>query len=308
VEVEAGKPYKLTATVQPASAAKNVVWISYAYNISLNSVTGEVVVNYGSDAEVYAVDGVAGLKAMVVLKVKMTYPTPEAVDMGFKSGTKWASWNLGAAAPEMAGGYFAWGETEPKTAFTLYDYKWYDPETYTYDSPYDEYNRFLAPEDDAATVHLGGDWAMPTRDQVQEFIDNTEWVSDEVNGVKGKTVKSLKNGAKIFLPFAGHLDWDGELLEYGIVFQYHTKELENKYNSYWWGFDPDAGVIDGCDDRYHGANIRPVLNVSGKSNAPATRSLGPVKDEGQSYLLYDPQERSTARAHKMGPDSRRNRR
>ena len=245
-----------------------------------------------------------GKKAAIELKVKMTYPTPEAVDMGFSSGTKWASWNLGATAPEMPGGYFAWGETEPKTEFSVYDYKWYDPESDTY-TKYDEYNRFLTAEDDAATKHLGGDWAMPTREQVQEFINGTTWTNDEVNGVKGKMVKSLKNGARIFFPFAGALGWDGDMYGFGEVFFCHTKELADLSRSYYFGFDPDAGVIDGYDSRYSSASIRPVLNVSGKSNAPATRSLGPVKYEGKSYLLYNPRERSTNRANR-GPDRRRN--
>lgn len=38
-------------------------------------------------------------------------PTPmTAVDLGLPSGTKWASCNLGANAPEQEGDYYAWGE------------------------------------------------------------------------------------------------------------------------------------------------------------------------------------------------------
>ena len=38
---------------------------------------------------------------------------PQAIDLGLPSGLKWASFNLGASAPEEYGDYYAWGETEP---------------------------------------------------------------------------------------------------------------------------------------------------------------------------------------------------
>ena len=41
-----------------------------------------------------------------------------AVDLGLPSGTKWATFNLGATAPEEYGDYYAWGETAPKRATT----------------------------------------------------------------------------------------------------------------------------------------------------------------------------------------------
>ena len=44
----------------------------------------------------------------------------EAVDLGLPSGTKWASCNVGATKPEEYGGYYAWGETEPKENYSLY--------------------------------------------------------------------------------------------------------------------------------------------------------------------------------------------
>lgn len=33
------------------------------------------------------------------------------VDLGLPSGTKWATYNIGASSPEEYGYYFAWGET-----------------------------------------------------------------------------------------------------------------------------------------------------------------------------------------------------
>ena len=48
------------------------------------------------------------------------------VDLGLPSGTKWATMNVGAESPEDYGDYFAWGETETKSSYTLENYKWYD--------------------------------------------------------------------------------------------------------------------------------------------------------------------------------------
>ena len=45
------------------------------------------------------------------------------VDLGLPSGTKWATCNVGATSPEGYGNYYAWGETEPKTAYFWDNYK-----------------------------------------------------------------------------------------------------------------------------------------------------------------------------------------
>lgn len=40
------------------------------------------------------------------------------VDLGLPSGLKWAAYNVGAQSPEEYGDYFAWGEVNPKSAYT----------------------------------------------------------------------------------------------------------------------------------------------------------------------------------------------
>ena len=47
----------------------------------------------------------------------------EWVDLGLPSGTLWATCNVGANSPEEYGDYFAWGETEPKSYYSLSTYK-----------------------------------------------------------------------------------------------------------------------------------------------------------------------------------------
>lgn len=48
----------------------------------------------------------------------------EGVDLGLPSGLRWATCNLGATSEEQLGNQYAWGETEPKTSFTLKNYKY----------------------------------------------------------------------------------------------------------------------------------------------------------------------------------------
>lgn len=133
---------------------------------------------------------------------------PEAVDLGLPSGTKWASMNVGASAPEVFGGYYAWGETEEKD-----DYDW-DTYAYFYDADGDgNYNYDVdsvvnigmdisGTDYDVAHVKLGGDWHMPTDVQAQELIDNCTITATTLNGVSGMEFKG-PNGNTIFIPMGG---------------------------------------------------------------------------------------------------------
>ena len=102
----------------------------------------------------------------------------DSVDLGLPSGTKWATCNVGATAPEEYGDYFAWGETEPKTTYDWNTYKW---ATATWDATYESWQletltkyctsgeygtvdnkTVLDLEDDAAHANRGGAWLLPT--------------------------------------------------------------------------------------------------------------------------------------------------
>lgn len=49
---------------------------------------------------------------------------PEAVDLGLS--VRWASFNIGAAAPEEYGWYYAWGDTLEREVCMKYSYLYYD--------------------------------------------------------------------------------------------------------------------------------------------------------------------------------------
>ena len=166
----------------------------------------------------------------------------EAVDLGLPSGTKWANMNVGALYPWGYGLFFAWGETKGYTSvpegtpddkgkYTMTDhsfdwasYKWCngtkDSMTkYCTNSEYGTEDGMLnlLPEDDAAQANWGGQWVMPTYDEMKELVDNTTCTETTVNGVKGWEYTSDINGKSIFLPAAGYRDgdWLGYQSEYG---------------------------------------------------------------------------------------------
>ena len=176
---------------------------------------------------------------------------PDAVDLGLPSGTLWATFNVGATAPEEYGNYFAWGEIEPKSNYNWRTYKWvqegrttwlyitkytvadnqkygiwYNDDTFVGDNKTE-----LDAADDAAIAHFGSNWRMPTIGEWEELKDdkNCTWTWTTENGVYGYKVTSNKEGYtnnSIFLPACG----------------YHEDDFENDgWYGYYWSrsLDPD---------------------------------------------------------------------
>ena len=210
-----------------------------------------------------------------VTKVEKVYvtteeqtPEPESIDMGLS--VKWASFNLGASKPEECGDYYGWGCTEAYAegedvtwAWALYFQKLGGTGTSMDDcgtdkDPLKEYfetngHNIAGTKWDAARQKLGGAWRMPTRDEIDELVneENCSWSKTTENGVNGYMVTSKKNGNSIFLPAAGRR-------------QYGNEDLVGELGCYW-GASPDARFSNaarniyftnvyygGYDDRYIG--------------------------------------------------------
>lgn len=140
-----------------------------------------------------------------------------AVDLGLS--VKWGAYNVGADTPEDSGYYFAWAETQGYTKDTLdgrsfdYSHLKYSEGT-SYRGPFSKYvmkqesgnvdnKNVLESVDDAATVNLGGNWRMPTREEMQELIDNCTCLWTTYKGTQGIKVIG-KNGNSIFIPAVGY--------------------------------------------------------------------------------------------------------
>lgn len=90
---------------------------------------------------------------------------------------KWADRNIGANSPEDSGLYFQWGDTVGYSKeqigvdkeFTWNDYKWGTEENPTKYNDSDG-KTVLDLEDDAAYVLMGGDWRLPTKEDIEELF------------------------------------------------------------------------------------------------------------------------------------------
>ena len=138
----------------------------------------------------------------------------EYVDLGLPSGTMWATCNVGADKPEDEGLLFQFGRVD--------GYK-YDDENHKFktnaqnleDGSSSKYvpvtasgkiykeREILDLADDAAHIHMGGRWKMPTYDEFKELVDNTTHDVVTINGVKGMMFTSYIKSKQLFIPFAG---------------------------------------------------------------------------------------------------------
>lgn len=148
------------------------------------------------------------------VKIKLEYkekerPAPgQWVDLGLPSGIKWAGWNVGASRPEENSGYYAWGETEEKSEYSIETYKHKELDHYdAYESVcYWRYkyigDNISGTSYDVASVRWGGGARMPTLEEIDELCDECYWEGGYLNGVGGDFVIG-PNGNSIFIPFAG---------------------------------------------------------------------------------------------------------
>ena len=138
------------------------------------------------------------------------------VDLDLPSRTLWATMNVGASKPSDSGFYFQWGDTkgytkdqvgdiEGRKAFSWMDYKFSIKGSNENFSKYTTTGATLELADDAANANMGGDWHMPTPQQIQELIDETTTAWTTQDGVKGRLFTSKTDTSKsIFIPAAGY--------------------------------------------------------------------------------------------------------
>ncbi|MBQ3595478.1 MAG: hypothetical protein II981_08730 [Bacteroidales bacterium] len=171
----------------------------------------------------------------------------EWVDLGLPSGTKWATCNVGASAPEQYGNYYAWGETKPKDGY-------YSTNSVTYNLSISDFSG--NPQYDAATANWGEGWKMPTRTQMEELSSRCTWEWIKQNGVRGYKVTG-PNGNIIFLPASGYRHatsfTDGSC---GYTYYLSSTPSGSTY-AYNLKFD-SGGHYVGSDYRYYGSTVRPV--------------------------------------------------
>ena len=205
----------------------------------------------------------------------------EYVDLGLS--VRWATCNVGADKPEDYGDYYAWGELTPKESYTWENYRFrtsgddegtvklskYTSMIYTsvFDANIGNYiadnKTQLDPEDDVAHVKWGGDWRLPTDEEMNELIDSCTWTWTTVNGVNGCLVTSNRPGytdRSIFLPATGKYGFETSNKSAGTWGHYWSNSVNKDQSSY------NAGVLAigsgyaavKITFRAHGQSVRPV--------------------------------------------------
>ena len=254
---------------QTSSSSRNNGLTVRPVNVSQGIIVDDIVrgdVNQDGQVDISDVTVLIGY----VLK-KHWVDIDEYVDLGLPSGTLWATYNVGASSPEESGDYFAWGETEPKEYYEWENTQWlYVEDGLKRISKYNTLSQYgpvdnlieLEPEDDAAYVNRGPEWRMPSKEQIDELIENCTWEWAEMNGKNGQLITG-PNGNTMFLPAAGYRLED-DLTNNGWQGNYWTRSLYvvNETVSFPTGAYKLLFTVDGLQwngtDRSCGHTVRPV--------------------------------------------------
>ncbi|MBR6549799.1 MAG: fibronectin type III domain-containing protein [Paludibacteraceae bacterium] len=142
------------------------------------------------------------------IKIETKKNIQEYVDLGLS--VKWATCNVGANDYTEYGDYFAWGETQPKEIYDWSTYKYCDGSSssltkYNTESVYGlvDNKTQLTLSDDAAHVNWGGDWRMPTMEEVAELINNCDCDPIGIDEKDYYIFTSKKNKKQILFRCAG---------------------------------------------------------------------------------------------------------
>ena len=195
----------------------------------------------------------------------------EYVDLGLPSKTMWATCNVGASKPEDEGLFFQFGCTDGykygdnNNQFKTYNQNEQDtgcefiPKTSS-GKIYKE-NDILDLVDDAAHVNMGGKWRMPTRDELEELINNTTHDVSFINGVKGMMFTSNINGHQLFIPFIQGIWYDGNW------------DNVDKFYIDMWSSQVHASIVDGSYLLYCSFCSDTSIGLSYRSDALSVRGV-----------------------------------
>lgn len=232
---------------------------------------------------VFAFIGLTSFAAPTVTDVtaKQRYPWGlRAMVQLWEGGPYWATTNIGAEKPEDYGYCFWWGDT---IGYKRENDKWVASDGSTSNFSFERGNTptfrkgnsqlqsegwitsdgVLALEHDAAHVHWGGDWRMPTKQEIEDLNSKCDWTWTTMNGVNGYVVRGKGDYASnsIFLPCVGTADMTS-ILYLGLIGGYWSSEPNPNYfgggYASWYIFFNSSGAEVSYRNCWNGAYVRPL--------------------------------------------------
>ena len=222
-----------------------------------------------------------GLHSNIVLRVDII-KWHDKVQL-WKGGPYWATTNIGAENPEDFGYYFWWGDT---VGYKRENDKWAASDgssqnfsfcsnnTPTYGKKWSALRstgwitaeNVLVPAHDAAQVHWGGKWRMPTIQVRADLYYKCDWTSTTVNGVKGYVVRGRGDyvSASIFLPAAGYGTGTSLNSVGASGYYWFANPHANGDGSHDYDYASNIGgnYVSDAQCRYFGLSIRPIQLIS----------------------------------------------
>ena len=194
----------------------------------------------------------------------------EYVDLGLPSGLKWAKCNVGAESETDYGYYFQWGDIVDKSnadcSWATYKHCNGSGTTLTKyctngdGGPYGKVDNktTLDTEDDAAAQIMGGDWRMPTRDELEELLDKTNNGGATINGVRGRKFTSKTDESKyIFIPNSGYRS-GSSFFQQGSYVNLWSSSLHIYFPNFAVRYESYDDIVS-TEERYVGFPVRGVF-------------------------------------------------
>ena len=225
-------------------------------------------------------DAHADLGAVVYSNMVMRVSVVERKVQLWAGGPYWAETNIGAENTEDYGYYFWWGGTNGykrvNNAWVASDgsssnFSFRPSNTPTYGQDiatlksegWITASEVLTPEHDAAHVHWGGKWRMPTKQELSDLRSKCNWNWTTMNGVRGWLVSGTGDYASnsIFLPCAGSGDGTSLNGADSLGRYWSSVPYSDYYNYYYYAWSLyffSGGHDTSSNSRYYGLSVRPV--------------------------------------------------
>lgn len=169
---------------------------------------------------------------------RTNYNGHDYVDLGLPSGNVWSKYNIGSDTFDDLGYSFMWGYTEDCSTYNCNfdDYTKFgnfDIDD-TINHGFNKYNNIdrlkrLDTIDDAAHIIMGGDWYMPTKEDIVELLNNTNQRFTTYNGRYCFELTSKINGAQLFIIPNGYI-YNGSIVDNQSVWIW-SKDIDFQENN-----------------------------------------------------------------------------